>query len=105
MSSKRPVRPKTSREQSQSTKNTSKTSGTRTHVNKYIMNLTPPTDLNLTTTSLANTLKRHKVDGEKLTQLTVDVLEAMSIPHTVCEWLWQQLDKLYNGDSRYSIRV
>jgi hypothetical protein len=77
----------------------------KNHVSKYIMNLTPPTDLNLTTTSLANTLKRHKVDGEKLTQLTVDVLEEMSIPHAACDWLWQQLDKLYNGDSRYSIRV
>ena len=69
------------------------------------MNLTPPTDLNLTTTSLANTLKRHKVDGEKLIQLTVDLLEEMPIPHTACEWLCEQLDTLYNGDSGYSIRV
>ncbi len=61
----------------------------KNHVSKYIMNLTPPTDLNLTTTSLVNTLKRHKVDGEKLIQLTVDVLEEMTIPHTACEWLCQ----------------
>ena len=77
----------------------------KNHVSRYIMNLAPPTDLNLTTTSLANTLKRHKVDGEKLIQLTVDVLEEMAIPHTACKWLCQQLDTLYNGDSGYSIRV
>jgi len=77
----------------------------KNHVSKYIMNLTPPTELNLTTTSLVNTLKRHKVDGEKLIQLTVDVLEEMAIPHTACKWLCQQRDTLYNGDSGYSIRV
>jgi hypothetical protein len=77
----------------------------RNHVSKYITSLTSPSELNTTVTELATKMKRHKVDGEKLVQLTSDVLEQMGIPNETCQWLTQQLDVLYSGDSDYSIRI
>jgi hypothetical protein len=77
----------------------------KNHVSKYITSLTPPAELNTSVTELANKMKRHKVDGEKLILLTSEVLEQMGIQQETCQWLIQQLDILYSGDSDYSIRV
>ena len=56
-------------------------------------------------TELANKMKRHKVDGEKLVHVTSEVLEQMGIQQETCQWLIQQLDILFRGESGYSIRV
>jgi hypothetical protein len=74
-------------------------------VSKYITSLTPPHDLNTSVTELANKMKRHKVDGEKLIQLTSEVLEQMGIQQETCQWITQQLEILYSGESDYRIRV
>jgi hypothetical protein len=60
-------------------------------------------ELNINVSELATKLKKHKVDGEKLVQLTSEVLEQMGIPTDTCQWLVQQLDILYSGASAYSI--
>jgi hypothetical protein len=77
----------------------------KNHVSKYVMSLIPPTELYTTATELANKLKRHKVNGESLIQLTPQLLEEMGISPETCKWLIQQLDILYSGESDYSIRV
>ena len=77
----------------------------KNHVSKYITSLTPPKELNTSVMELANKMKRHKVDGEKLVQVTSEVLEQMGIQQETCQWLIQQLDILYSGESDYSIRV
>ena len=77
----------------------------KNHVSKYITSLTPPAELNTSVTELANKMKSHKVDGEKLILLTSEVLEQMGIQQETCQWLIQQLDILYSGESDYSIRV
>jgi hypothetical protein len=77
----------------------------KNHVSKYITILTPPSELNTSVSELASKMKRHKVDGEKLIQLTSEVLEQMGIQQETCQWLTQQLDILYSGESDYSIRV
>jgi hypothetical protein len=75
----------------------------KNHVSKYICSLAPPVELNINVSELASKLKKHKVDGEKLVQLTSEVLEQMGIPTDTCQWLVQQLDILYSGASAYSI--
>jgi hypothetical protein len=75
----------------------------KNHVSKYICSLAPPVELNINVSELASKLKKHKVDGEKLVQLTSEVLEQMGIPTGTCQWLVQQLDILYSGASAYSI--
>jgi hypothetical protein len=77
----------------------------KNHVIKYITSLTPPSGLNASVTSLVSNMKKHKVDGEQLIQLTSEVLEQMGIPASTCQWLVQQLNILFRGESDYSIRV
>jgi hypothetical protein len=77
----------------------------KNHVSKYIRSLVPPSELSSTVSELAGLLKKHKVDGEKLVQLTSEVLEQMGMPTDTCQWLVQQLSILYSGASDYSIRV
>jgi RNase H-like domain found in reverse transcriptase/Reverse transcriptase (RNA-dependent DNA polymerase)/Integrase zinc binding domain/Chromo (CHRromatin Organisation MOdifier) domain/Retroviral aspartyl protease len=77
----------------------------KNHVSKYIRSLVPPSELSSTVSELAGLLKKHKVDGEKLVQLTSEVLEQMGMPTDTCQWLVQQLSILYSGTSDYSIRV
>jgi hypothetical protein len=77
----------------------------KNHVSKYIRSLVPPSELNSTVSELVGLLRKHKVDGEKLVQLTSEVLEQMGIPTDTCQWLLQQLSILYSGTSDYSIRV
>jgi hypothetical protein len=77
----------------------------KNHVIKYITSLKPPSGLNASVTSLVSNMKKHKVDGEQLIQLTSEVLEQMGIPASTCQWLVQQLDILFCGESDYSIRV
>src|SRR3984893_10817976 len=77
----------------------------KNHVSKYIRSLVPPSELSSTVSELASMLKKHKVDGEKLVQLTSEVLEQMGIPTDTCQWLEQQLTTLYSGASDYSVRV
>jgi SAM domain (Sterile alpha motif) len=74
-------------------------------VSKYIRSLAPPSELSSTVSELAALLRKHKVDGEKLVQLTSEVMEQMGIPTDTCQWLVQQLTILYGGASDYSIRV
>jgi len=77
----------------------------KNHVSKYIRSLVPPSELSSTVSELAGLLKKHKVDGEKLVQLTSEVLEQMGMPTDTCQRLVQQLSILYSGTSDYSIRV
>jgi hypothetical protein len=77
----------------------------KNHVSKYITSRTPPRSLHTGSMELASKLKKHKVDGEQLVQLTPELLEQMGIPTDTCQWLVQQLDILYSGESDYSIRL
>src|SRR3954453_17077951 len=77
----------------------------KNHVSKYIRSLVPPSELNINVSELAGLLRKHKVDGEKLIQLTSEVLEQMGMPTDTCQWLVQQLSILYSGTFDYSIRV
>ncbi len=61
----------------------------KNHVSKYITILTPPSELNTSVSELASKMKRHKVDGEKLIQLTSEVLEQMGIQQEACQWITQ----------------
>ena len=74
-------------------------------MSKYIRSLVPPSELNSTVSELEGLLRKHKVDGEKLVQLTSEVLEQMGMPTDTCQWLVQQLSILYSGTSDYSISV
>src|SRR5260370_39208786 len=76
---------------------------TKPHVQRYIKSLMPPSDLTTNTTILANVIKRHQVDGEKLIQLSKDVLVDMGIPDHVAVWLMEQLNLLFNHQSTYPI--
>jgi hypothetical protein len=86
-------------------KNDIKDKWNKNHVSKFIMSLIPPADLHISLADLSNKLKRHKVDGEQLIQLTAEVLCEMGIEANTCEWLIQQLDILYSGESDYPIRL
>ena len=77
----------------------------KNHVSKYIMSLTPPTELHTSATELMSKLKKHKVDGEKLVQLTAELLQEMGISSEACKWLCQQLELLYSGETDYRIRI
>jgi len=77
----------------------------KNNVSKYIRSLVAPAELSSTASELAVLLNKHKVDGEKLVQLTSEVLEKMGMPTDTCQWLVQQLSILYSGTSDYSIRV
>jgi hypothetical protein len=77
----------------------------KNHVIKFIISLAPPSELNTTATELADKLKKHKIDGEQLIILTPELIAEMNIQQQTCQWLYQQLNKLYNGESQYPIRV
>ena len=69
------------------------------------MSLTPPTELHTTAVELMNKLKKHKVDGEKLVQLTAELLKEIGISSKAREWLCQQLELLYSGGSDCAVRI
>ena len=78
---------------------------TKPHVQRYIKSLMPPTDLTTNTTTLANVMKRHQIDGEKLIQISKDVLVNMGLRDHAAVWLMEQLTLLFNNKSTYPIRV
>src|SRR5260370_14017234 len=77
---------------------------TKPHVQRYINSLMPPSDLTTNTTTLANIMKRHLVDGEKLIHLSKDILMDMAISEQEAVWLMEQLILLFNNQSTYHIR-
>ena len=72
---------------------------TKPIVQKYVMSLTPPAELKLNTSELVNLMKKHKVDGERLIQLTKQELIEMGVPEQASEWFMQQLDELFSSQS------
>jgi hypothetical protein len=72
---------------------------TKPIVQKYAMSLTPPVELKLNTSELVNLVKKHKVDGERLIQLTKQELIEMAVPEQASEWFMQQLDELFSSQS------
>ncbi len=78
---------------------------TKPHVQRYIKSLMPSSDLTINMTTLANIMKRHQVDGEKLIHLSKDILMDMAIPEQAAVWLMEQFEELFNNQSTYPLRV
>jgi hypothetical protein len=79
---------------------------TKPQVQKYIMSLTPPRNLRVTTSQIAAVLKHHQISGEQLIRLNNLVVMAMDehvMTAPVAEWLLQQLEHLYNSESTYPL--
>ena len=72
---------------------------TKPIVQKYVMSLTPPAELKLNASELVNLMKKHKVDGERLIQLTKQELIEMGVPEQASEWFMQRLDDLFSSQS------
>jgi 3-methyladenine DNA glycosylase AlkC len=78
---------------------------TKPHLQRYIKSLMPSSDLTINMTTLANIMKRHQVDGEKLIHLSKDILMDMAIPEQAAVWLMEQFEELFNNQSTYPLRV
>src|SRR5260370_18121246 len=79
---------------------------TKPQVQKYIISLTPPRNLRVTTSQIAAVLKHHQISGEQLIRLNNLVVMAMDehvMTAPVAEWLFQQLEHLYNSESTYPL--
>jgi hypothetical protein len=70
---------------------------TRNDVQRYVKTLQPPTQTSITNTDLASIMKKHHINGEKLTELTQALLADMGLNEVAAAWLVDQLDKLF-GD-------
>ena len=76
---------------------------TKPIVQKYVMSLTPPAEVKLNTSELVNLMKKHKVDGERLIQLTKKELIEMGVPEQASQWVMQQLDDVFSSQSTSTI--
>jgi hypothetical protein len=74
---------------------------TKSQVQKYIMSLMLPDTFSVTASDLVNIMKRHQVNGEKLVELTAEMLVEMGIPEEVSIWLMSQLELLFGNESKY----
>ena len=74
---------------------------TKSQVQKYIMSLILPDTLSVTSPELVNIMKRHQVNGEKLTQLTAKVLVEMGLSEAASEWMMEQLELLFRDKAAY----
>jgi hypothetical protein len=70
---------------------------TRNDVQRYVMTLEPPVEANVTNTEIASLMKKHHVNGEKLTELTQALLVDMGLNQPAAAWLEKQLDKLFSN--------
>jgi hypothetical protein len=69
---------------------------TKNNVQQYIMTLDPPPEANITTTELSKIMKKHHVNGEKLTELTRELLVEMGLSPQAAEWFENRLDKMFS---------
>jgi hypothetical protein len=60
-----------------------------------------PDTLGVTSSELVNIMKRHQVNGEKLTQLTAEVLVEMGLSEAASEWMMEQLELLFRDKTTY----
>jgi Chromo (CHRromatin Organisation MOdifier) domain len=67
---------------------------TKNNVQQYILTLHPPPEACITTTELSKILKKHHVNGEKLTELTRELLVEMGLSLPAAEWFEKQLDEM-----------
>ena len=74
---------------------------TKSQVQKYIMSLILPDTLGVTSSELVNIMKRHQLNGEKLTQLTAEVLVEMGLSEAASEWMMEQLELLFRDKTTY----
>ena len=74
---------------------------TKSQVLKYIMSRILPDTLGVTSSELVNIMKRHQVNGEKLTQLTAEVLVEMGLSEAASEWMMEQLGLLFRDKTTY----
>jgi len=70
---------------------------TRNDVQQYIRTLDPPQEANITTTKLSKIMKKHHVNGEKLTELTRELLLEMGLSQQAAEWFEKQLDEMLSN--------
>ena len=68
---------------------------TRNDVQRYVKTLQPPTETSITNSELANIMKKHHINGEKLTELTQALLIDMGLNELAAAWLMKQLDDLF----------
>ena len=69
---------------------------TKNDVQQYIRTLDPPTEANITTAELCKILKKHSVNGEKLTELTREILVEMGLSQQAAAWFEKQLDEMFS---------
>jgi hypothetical protein len=74
---------------------------TKSQVQKYIMSLILPDTLGVTSPELVNIMKRHQVNGGKLTELTADTLIEMGLSAAASEWMMEQLELLFRDKAAY----
>ena len=60
-----------------------------------------PDTLGVTSSELVNIMKRHQANGEKLTQLTAEVLVEMGLSEAASEWMMEQLELLFRDKTTY----
>ena len=70
---------------------------TKNNVQQYVMTLDQPMEAHISTTELAHIMKKHHVNGEKLTELTQELLTDMGLSEQAAEWFKKQLDALFSG--------
>jgi hypothetical protein len=74
---------------------------TKSQVQKYIMSLILPDTLSVTSPELVNIMKRHQVNGEKLTQLTAEILVSMGLSQAASKWMMEQVEILFRDKTSY----
>jgi hypothetical protein len=75
----------------------------KNHVQQYIMSLKPPPELDITVDKLVSMVKKHKINGEKLAEITEGLWVSMGLTNDAAKWLIKQLDQLFGGTSGYTV--
>jgi len=74
---------------------------TKSQVQKYIMSLILSDTLSVTSPESVNIMKRHQVNGEKLTELTAQILVSMWLSEAASKWMMEQLELLFRDKATY----
>jgi hypothetical protein len=75
----------------------------KNHVQQYVESLTPPSELDVTTDDLLRIIKKHKINGERLAEITKEIWVNMGLTHILADWLMTQLNLLFDGSSGYRV--
>ena len=74
---------------------------TKSQVQKYIVSLILPDTLGVTSPELVNIMKRHQVNGEKLTEVTAETLIEIGLSAAASDWMTEQLELLFRDKATY----